>query len=119
MRTWLLGVACAALVIAMPQSARAFKDGHALLKAAESKDDIQEFGFAMFVAGAALGIRDFEKALNWSDKRKFKRTICVKAPFTIRDIADAVRISLLKRSDLQRPATVLIIIALREHFPCK
>ena len=37
MRGWLLGAMCAALVVAAPQSARAFKDGHELLEAAESK----------------------------------------------------------------------------------
>ena len=119
MRGWLLGALCAALVVAAPQSARAFKDGHELLKAAESENEIQSFGFVMFVAGVALGVRDFERALEWSDDSEFNKTFCVGSPFTRRDVADAVRIWLRNRSDLQRPATVLIILALRDHFPCK
>ena len=119
MRKWLLGAICAALAFATPQSAMAFKDGHALLKAAEAEHEILNFGFVMFVAGVAVGVRDFETALEWSDNSKFKRTFCAGPPHTHKDMADAVRISLRKRSDLQRPATVLILIALREHFPCK
>ena len=119
MRKWLLGAMCAMLVVVAPQSARAFSDGHELLKAAESKHDVIKVGFVMFVAGVALGVRDFERALEWSDDSEFKKTFCVGSPFTRRDVADAVRIWLRNRSDLQRPATVLIILALRDHFPCK
>ena len=46
MRKWLMGAICAALVVAAPQSARAFSDGHELLEAAESKNIVEE---AMFV----------------------------------------------------------------------
>lgn len=119
MRGCLLGAMCAALLVAAPQSARAFKDGHALLAAAESKDDIHKFGFAMFVAGVTQGIRDVVRALEWSDDSKFNLAFCVGPPFTREDVADAVRIWLRNRSDLQRPATVLIVLALRDHFPCK
>ena len=119
MRKWLLVATCAALVVAAPQSARAFKDGHALLKGAESESETLNLGFIMYVAGVAQGVGNFEQALEWSDDSVFNKTFCVGSPFTHRDVADAVRIWLRNRSDLQRPATVLIILALRDHFPCK
>ena len=119
MRGWLLGAMCAALLVATPQSAGAFKDGHALLMDAESESEVRKFGFVMYVAGVAAGVRDVGRALEWSDNSRFNLAFCVGPPFTRKDVADAVRIWLRNRSDLQRPATVLIILALRDHFPCK
>ena len=68
MRKWLLGAMCATVVVAAPQSARAFSDGHELLKAAGSKDRVREAMFIMYVAGVATGVRDVTQALEWSDK---------------------------------------------------
>ena len=82
MRKWLLVATCATLVFAAPQSARAFNDGHELLKAAESNNDVIKVGFIMFVAGVAQGVRDLERALEWSDDSEFNKTFCVGSPFT-------------------------------------
>ena len=58
MRKWLLGTICATVIVAVPQSAGAFKDGHALLEAADSEIEILNLGFTMYVAGVAAGARD-------------------------------------------------------------
>ena len=57
MRKWLLGTICATVIVAVPQSAGAFKDGHALLEAADSENEILILGFTMYVAGVTAGAR--------------------------------------------------------------
>ena len=59
MRGWLLGAMCAALIVAAPQSARAFKDGHELLKAAESKHDVSQGRFRNVRRGSGHGSSGF------------------------------------------------------------
>lgn len=122
MRTWLLGVACAALVIAMPQSTRAFKDGHALLKAADSESEVLNYGFIMYVAGAAAGARD--SPIRWKVLGKvnldFADAFCVPPKITHRDLADTVRVWLRGHPKLRGlPSGLAIIEALSDHFPCK
>ncbi len=44
MRKWLLGAICVTIIVVVPQSAGAFKDGHALLEAADSESEIVNLG---------------------------------------------------------------------------
>ena len=114
MRGWLLGAMCAALVVAAPQSARAFKDGHELLEAAESKNRTQGAIFTMYVAGVAHGVQHQVRSL-----RLFP-LFCFGDKITYEDGGDAVRIWLRGNSDdLDFPADSLIVWALMEHFPCE
>ncbi len=115
MRKWLIGAICATVVVAMPQSAGAFKDGHALLKAAESKNEIQSFGFVMYVAGVAVGARDVThrwKLLRMLNKRELDLTppFCVPPKITYRDLADTVRIWLRGHPELQGLPSALAIM---------
>ncbi len=119
MRKWLLGAICAALVVAAPQSARAFSDGHELLKAAESESRIREAMFTMYVAGVTAGVRDVAQALELSGKFDISQPFCVGSKITYRDLADVVRIWLRKQPDVRGSPALLVVLALGEHFPCK
>ena len=125
MRTWLLGAMCATLVVATPQSAMAFKDGHALLKNAESESEALNFGFIMYVAGVAAGARDVTirwKVLGKLENREpdLSPPFCVPPKITHRDLADTVRIWLRSNPKLRGlPSGLAIIEALAERFPCK
>ena len=125
MRGWLLGAMCAALIVAAPQSARAFKDGHALLKGAESESETLNFGFIMYVAGVAAGARDV--TIRWKVLGELKNRepdlsppFCVPPKITHKDLADTVRIWLRSNPKLRGlPSGLAIIEALAERFPCK
>ena len=122
MRGWLLGTMCAALLVAAAQSAMAFKDGHALLKDAESESEVRNFGFVMYVAGVAAGARDV--TTRWivlgKINRDFVHPLCVPPKITYRDLGDVVRVWLRGHPELQGlPSGLAIIEALAERFPCK
>lgn len=110
---------CAALIVASPQSAVAFKDGHALLKAAESEDRIVKAMFTMYVAGVASGVRDTSRMLELSGKFNISQPFCVGSKITYADLADVVRIWLRNQPDIRGSAAVLVVLALGKHFPCK
>ena len=122
MRGWLLGAMCAALIVAAPQSAMAFKDGHALLKNAESESEALNLGFVMYVAGVAAGARDV--TTRWivlgKINRDFAHPHCVPPEITYRDLGDVVRVWLRSHPKLRGlPSGLAIIEALAERFPCK
>ena len=114
MRKWLRGAICAALVVAAPQSARAFSDGYELLKAAESEDSLLRIAFVSYVAGVAHGVQHQVKSL------KLFPLFCVGDKITYEDVGNAVRIRLRGKSDeLDYSAKSIIVWALIEHFPCE
>ena len=114
MRKWLIGAICAALVVAAPQSAGAYKDGHELLEAAESRDITMEALFAMYVAGVAHGVQHQVKSL------KLFPLFCAGDKITYEDAGNAVRIWLREHSnELNYRAESIIVWALMEHFPCE
>ena len=125
MRGWLLGAMCAALVVAAPQSARAFKDGNALLEYAESENEILNLLFIMYVAGVAAGARDVTirwKVLGKLENREpdLSPPFCVSPKITHKDLADTVRVWLHSHPELRGiPSGLSIIEALAERFPCK
>lgn len=110
--------------MAASQSTRAFEDGHALLRAADSEDEVEWFSFVMYVSGVAAGARDVIVWWNASLRNKpefaLPEILCVPTKITYRDLADAVRIWLRGHPELQTlPSAFLIIEALVEQFPCK
>ena len=119
MRKWLLGAICAALVVAAPQSVRAFSDGHQLLEAAESENIVDEAMFVMYVAGVAMGVRDVSQMLEQSGKFDISQPFCVSSKNTYKDLGDVVRIWLRNQPDIQGSAALLVVFALSDHFPCE
>lgn len=122
MRKWLLGAVCAALIIATSQSARAFEDGRALLKAANSESEVQYYGFVMYVAGVVAGALNIRTRWIVLGKvsRDLVRPICIPQKITYRDVGDVVRVWLRSHPELQGlPSGSVIVEALVERFPCK
>lgn len=114
MRKWVIGPICAALVIAAPQSAGAFGDGHALLKAAESEDITLEAMFIMYVAGIADGVA-LIRGLH-----KLPPLYCSGDDITARDGGDAVRLWLrINPQHLELSARTAVVRALVTYFPCE
>ena len=118
MRKWLIGAICAAFVVAGPESARAFSDGHELLKAAESESAFELGMFTMFVGGVALGVRDTVSILIQSGQFDIAQPFCFGA-ITYRDLSDVVRVWLRQQADLEDPPALLVVRALSQHFPCE
>ena len=103
---WLLGAACAAMLAAAPAAARAFEDGHQLLKFAGIHQDKGIYGMYLgYVTGAA----DFMEALN---------VICP-GKITNKDIANAVLLWMRRNPDkLDFSSLDVTALALTYHFPC-
>ena len=101
-------------LLACPQSAFAYRDGHQLLEALSSRGLATRFASIMFVMGVSETGRFFAEELNWS------KAYCPGGNITVEDVADAVRIWLRGKSPdaLSTSAAPLVLLALAEQFPC-
>ena len=122
-RTLAAGAMCISVLTAST-AAHGFSDGHQLLEAATSGEELQSFGFVWYVKAVAetlLVLQQLEGSVSIGESRS---SFCFPDTMTYHELADEIRLDLLKmnRSDmadvLDLKAPLLLISFFQLHFHC-